>query len=131
MNGRARAEIEHGDFGARATRPVRQFEINMTGRRMRKKTHDTQDQRGQGPVGVVEDEGEPRSNAGGEEREQTDGDDKECDRHHREIGEERRRRDEVEIGQNERQTIRARRPAKRMRRAPLFANSLGQIASMD
>ncbi len=73
----------------------------MTAGNLREKMNDADNQRGQCPVGVIENNSDPREQRRGDQGQKRNGEDKECDRDDNEVCEKRDRRDQVEVPKNE------------------------------
>ena len=79
-------EIKRCDFGVSAIGPMRPREIQMAGRGAGEQLHGAEDQPGETPVRVVENNGERGSDRGEEERYETIGKDEKRERHDDQIG---------------------------------------------
>ena len=103
VNGRARAQVQHRHLCRDPVAPIRFANIEVSAGNLREQMNDADDQRGQCPVGIIENNSDPREERRSDQRQKRNGEDKECDRNNDEVCQKRNRCDEVEIPKNQRQ----------------------------
>ena len=102
VNGRARAQIQNRHL-RRPAAPIRFANIEVSAGNLREQMNDADDQRGQCPVGVIENNSDPWEQRCSDQRQKRNGEDKECDRNDDEVCQQRNRCNQVEVPKNQRQ----------------------------
>src|ERR1700719_3368991 len=99
------------------------FDIIMSTGDLREQVDQTENEARQTPIGIINNDRDPRQQRCREKREERDCQNEEGNRHHREVGEQRDRRDKMKIPQDERQRADPGRKRNRCATAhPLKAN---------
>src|SRR5262249_37906397 len=95
-------------------------DVKVSAGNLREQMNDADDQRGQCPIGVIENKSDPRDERRSHQRQKRNGEDKECDGNNDEICQQRNRCDQVEVPKNQWQRTNPRRERHRCAPAKPF-----------